>query len=109
MPVAQPTQAETVVEPVAELYFPARQDVQLDAAAVSPYLPASHSVQEEALDALYCPVAQLTHAVAVVDPAFGLYFPAPQDMQLDAAAVSQYFPASHSVQEEALVSVVDSL
>ena len=30
-------------------------------------------------------------------------------MQLEAAAVSPYFPASHSVQEGALVAVVDAL
>ena len=40
-------QADNVVEPVAELYFPAPQAVQLAAAAMSPYFPASHIVQED--------------------------------------------------------------
>ena len=103
MSVAQSTQADTVVEPVAELYFPAPHAVQLEAAAEAPYFPASHSVQEEALvatvDALYCPVPQLTHAVAVVDPAFGLYFPEPQAVQVDIDPDTPlYLPVGHSSQ-----------
>jgi hypothetical protein len=66
-------------------------------------LPASHSVQDETLvavgDALYCPVPQLTHTVAVVEPVFGLYFPAPQAVQpAFIPETSLYLPAEHSSQ-----------
>ena len=97
------THAVDAVDPALELYFPEPQAVQLAAAAASPYFPASHIVQEEALvavvDVLYCPVPQLTHAVAVVDPVFGLYFPAPQAVQADIdPETSLYLPAGHSSQ-----------
>jgi hypothetical protein len=71
--------------------------------------PVGQSMQEGAVDELYCPVPQLTQADIKVDPVFSLYLPAPHARQLAAAVVSPYFPASHGVQDEALVAVVDEL
>ena len=57
-------------------------------------------MQEEALVAAYLPVPQLMHAVAVVDPVFGLYFPTSQSTQL-AVTASAYLPAEHGPHDDA--------
>ena len=66
--------------------------------------PVGQSTQEEdvedALDAPYLPVPQLTHADAVVDPVFGLYFPTSQSTQLEVTA-SAYLPAAHGPHDDA--------
>jgi hypothetical protein len=45
--------------------------------------PAGQARQEDELIALYLPTSQLTHAVAVVAPAFELNLPASQAVQAD--------------------------
>ena len=65
------------------------------------FSPVGQSMQEEdALDAPYLPFPQLIHAFAVVDPVFGLYFPAPQAVQL-AVAGSANLPAAHGPHDDA--------
>ena len=44
----------------------------------------------------YCPTGQSVHALAFVDPVFGLCFPAAQSMQ--ALAAGLYLPAKQSAQ-----------
>ena len=62
--------------------------------------PVGQSMLEEDADAPYFPAPQLTHADAVVDPVFGLYFPTSQSTQL-AVITSAYLPAEHGPHDDA--------
>ena len=69
LPVAQATQADATLEPVAALDVPATQAVhavaKVDAVAVL-YLPAAHEVQELCpVEAWYLPVPHKVHADVV--------------------------------------------
>ena len=46
------------------------------------------------------PAGQIAHTAVVFAPMAELYRPATHPLQVSAAAVKEYFPASHSVQLE---------
>ena len=84
LPTAQAIQSLAFVDPVASLYFPARQSMQL----------------ELAFTLANCPALQLTQAE---DPATDANRPATQSMQSSTASlpsVAKYFPASHAMQSD---------
>ena len=61
--------------------------------------PVGQSTQEDAPDAPYLPVSQLTHT-DIGSTGFALYFPTAQFTQL-AVAASTYLPAAHGSQDDA--------
>ena len=71
------------MRPVAELYFPAAQLVQLDDEVDAWYFPAAHDVHAEAPVAEYWPFAHAS-VQAAVRPVAPLNLPAAQTVQTDA-------------------------
>ena len=105
LPASQSSHAIELVDGCAE---PPAHSVQLDAPFLSPYLPTSHALQDDAPDPLYVPSPQREHDDA---PAFEkfpaaqiehvvawgpLYSPDSHSRQLSWPVVDWYVPAKHS-------------
>ena len=89
---AEHAELQAAGRPVAELYFPAAQLVQLDDEVDAWYFPTAHDVHAEAPVAEYWPFAQASEQ-AVLRPMAPLYFPAAQLVQLVEPVAVWYFPA----------------
>ena len=94
LPVGHTKQVSDDVAPVAELYRPATQSVQVSAADVDEYLPASQLVQLDDAKELKEPASQAKH----VSDAVELYRPATQSLQVSAADVDEYLPVPQGMQ-----------
>ena len=87
------------VRPVALLYVPAAQSVQLVALAAVTNFPAEHAVQLDAPAAEYLP-AEHVSLHATLRPVEDEYVPASQAAHAAAPVPAEYVPAAHAAHPE---------